>query len=409
MKDLLRSACLAALVMWAGCGESTETGAVEAGPMDTSALAKGDAWDKANNPAKMNKDLQYRLSELPLEGEADAIPWPGSYWPTLNDSINHRWDGLESLSPAEKYAIAFDAPDTMDEISRYFGVDAHSDRTACTSSADCTSSEESCGKRIGEETGRCIPGWWGICHAWSPAAIKEPEPINEVTRNGVTFKVNDIKALMTLVYNWVNVKHVSLRCDTHEGASMAVDAYGNPTGEAIGCKDTNAGTFHVITTNYLGLMGKSFVEDRTFDFEVWNQPVARYRIQHFQPLTVDEAHALLKVPEETLDTETYLFNENAAYLHHGQMELDYVAESSSTTDGNLAELVENYVHTDSYEYVLEVDAEGLVIGGEWAGASKTTHPDCLWIATGLKNLPHFTPPIAYYQVKSLLNESITSQ
>jgi hypothetical protein len=404
MKGLQTGLLVFAMLWVAGCGEVPV--AEETGALDTSSLAKGDAWDKMNNPVKMHKDLVFRLSDLPLEGEADSIPWPGSYWPTLHDSINYRWDGSDSLSPTEKYAIAFDAPEAVDEVSKLFGIDAHAHRQSCASHEDCANSEEFCGKRMGEDTGRCIPGWWGICHAWSPAAIREPEPVNAVTRNGVTFKVNDIKALMTLVYNWINVKHVSLRCESHEGTSMAVDAYGNPTGEDIGCKDTNAGTFHVITTNFLGLMGKSFVEDRTFDLEVWNQPVARYRTKHFQPVSVEEAHLMLQVPDDLMDTESYLFNGNAAALYHVRMELDYVSESTSSTDGNLASNVENYIHTDSYDYVLEIDADGLVIGGEWVGASKTNHPDFLWTPTGMKNLPHFTPPIAYYQVKSLLIESL---
>ena len=30
---------------------------------------------------------------------------------------------------------------------------------------------ESCSMREGQTSGRCIPTWWGICHAWAPAAI----------------------------------------------------------------------------------------------------------------------------------------------------------------------------------------------------------------------------------------------
>ena len=40
-----------------------------------------------------------------------------------------------------------------------------------------------------------IAGWWGTCHAWTPASQLVPEPQHSVTVNGVTFEVGDIKAL----------------------------------------------------------------------------------------------------------------------------------------------------------------------------------------------------------------------
>ena len=34
---------------------------------------------------------------------------------------------------------------------------------------------------------------------------------------------------------------------------------------------------------------------------------------------------------------------------------------------------------NSYRYILEVDADGDVIGGEWLGDSKPKHPDFAWV------------------------------
>ena len=39
-----------------------------------------------------------------------------------------------------------------------------------------------------------IQGWWGTCHAWTPASQLVPEPQHAVTLNGVKFEVGDIKA-----------------------------------------------------------------------------------------------------------------------------------------------------------------------------------------------------------------------
>jgi hypothetical protein len=83
----------------------------------------------------------------------------------------------------------------------------------------------------------------------------------------------------------LDVKFMSLRCDDAASA-------GDVTGKAA-CKDTNAGSFHVVVTNLLGLQGRSFVEDRTYDYEVWNQPVRSYKVTKNAALTGQQANALL--------------------------------------------------------------------------------------------------------------------
>ena len=71
------------------------------------ASAKGDQWDERNDPDLFSKDLEYRFDALPLEGVPDEMPWPGTYWATHKDSINQRWDGPNTQSPAAKYGKAF--------------------------------------------------------------------------------------------------------------------------------------------------------------------------------------------------------------------------------------------------------------------------------------------------------------
>jgi hypothetical protein len=402
----LAVACLALLAFGTTACQGSQGSENEAYVKDSPGTAKdvgkADAWGYLDNPARLNANLEYVLDDLPLDGEAERIPWPGSYWPTHQDSINHRWDGENSMSPAEKYEKAFELSGIEDYVSRSWGVDAHTSRPTCESSSDC--SDGQCAKRRGETSGHCIPTWWGVCHAWAPAAIMEPEPLHPVTKNGVTFEIADLKALGTVVYNWITEKHISLRCDTEGGEDMAVDAYGNPTGDDAECKDTNPGTFHVVTTNFLGLMARSFVEDRTYDAEVWNQPVARYEVTLLEGVDIAKAHELLDVPESE-GSETYIFNPEAAQLYHAKMDLDYVTESNSSSNANLASTIESYLRTDRYEYILELDEDGKVIGGEWIGASKTNHPDFLWLPTGIQTLVHNTPPIAPHLVRELLAEA----
>jgi hypothetical protein len=470
---------------------------------------KDDAWGPSDAPSIFSASLNYKIAELPLVGEASSIPWAGSYWPVYEDSINYKWDGATSESTSAKYGRAFGATDVENAVSLNHGIDNNrNSRTACTVDTQCNAKiGEKCAKRAGATAGVCIPTWWGICHAWAPAAMLVPEPKYPVTRNGVTFKVNDIKALVTLVHNSTSSKFVALRCNVDaENPTNGInfDNYGRPTQPE--CEDTNAATYHLLLTNYLGISKLSFVEDRTFDDEVWNQPLRGYRIKKQVEITAAAANRLIGVTttgattvnrtgtvakdvwshqgsfpvtagssaqvvmtgtgdadlyvhfgsQPTASTYTcrpyggdssercdelvvpagatqmfvsvngyaatsnftlaittggttpsdYQFNPNARKFYDVELEVDYIGESPSGTDGNLASTIDRYTHVDHYRYVLEVDASGSIIGGEWVGASKTAHPDFLWLPTGVRGASVAGGKITYANVKSLLDESL---
>jgi hypothetical protein len=469
---------------------------------------KAEAWGSSDNPAMFNSNLEYRAAELPRTGEAQNIPWAGNYWPVYQDSINYKWAGSTSKAPSTKYADAFGVTGVEDGVSRYHGVDGQGSRTACTTDSQCNSAlGESCAKREGQTNGRCIPTWWGICHAWAPAAILLPEPKKAVTHNGVEFKVQDIKALLTLVHDRTETKFVSLRCDAVDSQNeITFDKYGRPNTNGSECRDTNPGTFHVLMTNYLGKQGESFVYDRTWDGEVWNQPLRGYRITAMDEVTALEANKLIGVtaeggvtsektgtaaggawsqlgsvavtggqtftvvmsgsgdpdlfvkfgsqpsassydcrPYETGAAETctltvptgqtqaflavnaygtaaanftlkitaggaiptnYVFNPNAAKLFKTHMDVDYIAESAAGTDGHLGASINNYTHTDRYDYILEVDAAGKIIGGEWVGTSKRQHPDFVWLPIRSNSTTVAGGKITYANVKMLYDLSM---
>lgn len=494
---LISVACTACVV--AGCAVGTDSGSDPLGNVE-----QEERWSYNDNPSLFDSDLVYELDALPREGEAEIAPWPGYYWATYQDSINHRWDGASSESPAAKYGTAFKVSGLENAVSSAHGIDSQDHRTACTTNADCDSDVgESCAKRHGQEQGRCIPTWFGLCHGWAPAAILEPEPVNPVTRNGVTFKVNDIKALMTLLYTRTNTKFLSSRCNENDGEDgMTYDEYGRPEAR---CRDTNPGTFHVVAANYLGLRHQAFAEDRTFDDEVWNQPVRSFRVLSMREVTATEANELVGATAQGGTSETfegdvakdqwshhgpfpvaagsvfkavmsgtedadlyvhfgaqptssaytcrpyangsdetcdlivpdgatqafvsvsgyaershyeldvthgahlptsYVFNSDAVSLRHVRTELRYITESAASTDGNLQSRIDSYTRTDRYEYVLEVDAQGRVIGGEWVGDSKRNHPDFLWLPLSHKDASTVGGKITYANVKSLLDESV---
>ena len=463
------------------------------------ATADDEAWSAAGNPALFSKGLEYRLDVLPAQGEAKVIPWTGSYWPTANDNINYRWDGAGSDSAAMKYQKAFGGTNVEDMVSKNHGIDSV-DGKACTANSQCDSSQgEICAKRTGKTAGKCIPTWWGICHGWTPASILFPEPKHAVVKNGVTFKVNDLKALASLAHDRTTSKFVSLRCDTGRASGMEFDKYGRPVDEA--CRDSNAGTYHVLLANYLGKMGKAFAEDRTQDAEVWNQPLRGYKVLEKRAVTAQEANRLIGVGIEggTITSKTaapakgawvqlgsfavtagqswqvkmsgtgdadlyvqfgaaptatayacrpytngsiedcsgtvpagatalfvgvngytaanvkvdvgvggsvptaYVFNRNAKKLVYVKADVQYISEESPESDGYMTPHIDDFTQTDSYEYVLELDANGRIIGGEWVGESKQAHPDFLWLPTGVAAKTVAGGAISYDNVKALMD------
>ncbi|MEZ4367897.1 MAG: pre-peptidase C-terminal domain-containing protein [Kofleriaceae bacterium] len=102
---------------------------------------------------------------------------------------------------------------------------------------------------------------------------------------------------------------------------------------------------------------------------------------------------------------TYAFNDKAAKLFYVHMDVDYISESPASRDGNLAASIDSYTHHDAYDYILEVDAAGKVVGGEWTGNSKRKHPDFVWLPVRASATSVAGGKIKFAQVKTLLDLS----
>jgi hypothetical protein len=205
----------------------------------------------------------------------------------------------------------------------------------------------------------------------------EDRPLHSVTVNGVTFHTGDIEALIIAAYNRSGADMIGGRCNDKE---VERDEQGRAT--SSDCRDTNAGTFHLIMTNYLGLNNTAFAEDRTYDYEVWNQPVVAFEVTELDEITLAEAaekvgQALPATPEgeEAVEAQEYAYNEDAKFFFKVSASLTYITESHAST-----EPADQGPHerTDRYTYVLELDGERNIIGGEWTGYSRKKHPDFLW-------------------------------
>lgn len=382
-------------VMLCGCGvaELTSSGAESLGE-----ARQKEEWSSNDSPFLFAAELETRLDALPASGEAAHVPWAGSYWPVSADTINYRWGSGES--PAKKYERAFGGSGVEEAVSRVHGIESAVSQRACSRDAECSAAAaEVCAKRRGASSGRCIPTWWGICHAWAPAAILWPEPRRAVVRGGVTFEVQDLKALASLVHDRTKSRFASLRCDS-AASTFAFDHYGRPTDGA--CRDTNAGTYHVLLANYLGRLRQSFVEDRTIDDEVWNQPLRSFRVLSRREVTAAVANGVVGATGTT-----WQFNPAARRLVHVVTEVRWVSESDAS-EGWVGARIDAYTRSDRYEYVLELDGAGKIVGGEWGLASRLSHPDFVWLPTGPAAASVAGGAIWYDVVKQLVMESASA-
>ncbi|KAE9337694.1 hypothetical protein PF008_g12409 [Phytophthora fragariae] len=331
---------------------------------------------------------------------ASTAPWPGSYWPTFQDGINHVWRHGEAPA-SEKYAKAFDldAADLKNKTSANNGIDSCHTNTVCSSDADCSSGVP-CAKREGASSGYCIPTWYGICHAWAPAALLEDEPKCNVEKNGVTFHVMDIKALLTEVYDGANVDTVFTGARFNGPDNPAsVDQYGRFTDATR--RDIGAGFFHIAISNIMGKHQTPFIIDVAADSEVWNQPVWSYHVQTME--IVDTAETCTKY----FGTTSYPFNTEMVQLAYVKTTVTWAVEAY--IDGPLVSTgkVNSYTVSNDYEYLLELDANNAIIGGEWVGDSKEDHPDFLWFATAKPDISTETSAgLKYANVRDLLELSL---
>lgn len=378
-------ALMAALLIVGGCSTDSTS---DLAKVVTDDAGKEDRWNSRNNPERFDGEFNYHFSDLPQTGQAETEAWPSTYWATYDNSILARWNGDE-LSPAEKYDIAFNGwtpgagfsdlrpfdrqnpvpndswdPGYYDELGP---LGTHVARNMGNRADRDVAIANNGGPEDGEEWP--VETWFGLCHAWVPAALLEDRPLRAVEYGGVTFEVGDIEALLIAAYNRAGADMIGGRCNTGSGDTTVER---DEAGRAIDvdCRDSNPGSFHIIMTNYLGLLNSGFAMDRTYDYQVWNQPVSGYEITRQEDISPAAANELLGT-----EGDVYAYNDDAVKLYRVHASLHWITESHASTVPNETS---RYTRTDHLTYIVEVDADDKIIGGEWFGGSRTTHPDFLW-------------------------------
>lgn len=219
--------------------------------------------------------------------------------------------------------------------------------------------------------------WSGHCNGLAAASIMVAEPIKDVTYKGVLFTVNDIKAL--LIESWQNSygKAVGKRC---EKQNIEYDSNGRMLDD--NCRDVSPATFHILLTNFLGRFHKPILVDVESGYEVWNSPIITYDVLAKQSLSLQSATMWLTGTA----MDFYAYNPKATQWIYFQTQVTFSDNKKKT-----------------YEYILERDDSGQIIGGEWFRESKKNHPDFIWRPT--KPNPE-NPYIDLQKVQDIYNQSI---
>ncbi|MGE0395272.1 MAG: proprotein convertase P-domain-containing protein [Kofleriaceae bacterium] len=391
---------------------------------------KGDGFDYKNSPERMSQRLEYKLSSLPKKGELKTptwkakypnakpgipVAWADTYWPTSDGSHNKRWQGASVKSPLEKYDQAFNnaagCATIPDEVCGSGAKAAWDAYYTCAGPAAKWQSKtfQGAGKMHdgidnngkdgvdecnGSDGNDGVAGWWGTCHAWSPAALMEPEPQHPVTVNGVEFTVGDIKALIQNAYDSTSAVMLGGRCNAETIEHSPTMSANNE------CSDVNPGALHVILTNFLGIAQLPLVEDRTANFEVWNQPVLKYEVTKQAEISKTKANQCVGNGSGS----TWTYNTSAKKLYEVRVTVTYLSESGAS---NTPHGFEDNTSEDDYHYILELNSDGKVIGGRYCTDSTNSHIDFLWSPTGSNRASN--PGVDHNKVKELIAKSVAPE
>ena len=378
------------------------------------------AIDSPNQPSWLHSALAAigykRYDSAQSQGQTTSDVFPSSWWPQQNNGIAHRWQGGEQnyenladtarLSPTEKYDVLMgETPVQVPSVAQWRASELdlpvaerseRIERPAVTVAGRATAWEL---RNHGNWRNVQPDSWWGHCNGWASYAIAEElgAPARDVsvklvddrvvectdtTDDCLTFKMGDIEALMSELYYSDKVGFAGRRCNTHP-SQMERDQHGRPTDPA--CNDLNPGSFHIALA---GLLGKgvsgdgkpAFIMDYSFGHEVWNFPVVRYELTRQDQVTKQQAGQLV-------GASTYVWNDAATTFRHVRARVWMVSDDVGRSQllKPASQRTVNPIRVD-FEYVLEMNDGGEILGGEWVGGTtpslyryKSLHPDFFWL------------------------------
>jgi len=309
------------------------------------------AWGGTSFPSTMVPRYNDKLDKLPLSGHAAGEKkfWSGDYWAFYKGSINQRWNapgtpGFNLKSPTREEASKM----SIEELSELAPTEKYD---LFTGRYDYPLKKE-----VAEKADPYAAEWEGICHGWAPAALNHNEPTAKVLVNpdgiAIPFGSSDIKALLSYYYAYEfkvsNTHQMGRRCSQNGIFIFSKN-----------CKqDLNAGSFHIVLANKIGLQKEGFLADLDRYKEVWNHPVISYESEIISERR-GGGWGAARGTKKIVRVETTL---------------NYIDESVNDWQVLLG-TDEQKVEQKIFSYDLEIGAYGNIIGGVWKTQDR---PDFLW-------------------------------
>lgn len=415
---------------------------------------KEEAIDSANKASRLHNALKgdYAKYDPQLSaGETDFNVFASTWWNMAGNGIAKIWYDSEP-GPVQKYdALTYTGQEqTVPEVEHWNiaelrkPADERGDKhkhEKITVAGPATKWEM---QNHGlYQTYSHPDSWWGHCNGWASYATTEtgsfPQrdvavklvdgKVTECTgtlegaEGCITFRMGDIEALMTELYFSDQATFSGRRCNK-DPDDIERDDYGRPVD--IECRDLNPGSFHIAVAGLLGkgadylfpvenLNKPAFVIDHNWDWEVWNFPLVKYQVDSQEEITAEKANELIGA-----NGSDYEFN--SAAVKFVRVELSYWMVSDGVSDYKMRlRADQRNVAPKEVElnYVLELNASGTILGGEWIKNPEVTwgtdnkklHPDFMWSAVNHKGWGESAddtggnddnPYISYPIVKALL-------
>lgn len=331
-------------------------------------------WQGISDPARMSSSFERTMSSLPLSGKgADQERyWSSDYWARNKGGINYRWNaanpsGFNTKSPTKEQAMAMSESE-LRALAPSEKWDLLNGRYTYPLK-----------KSVASYSSPSRPSWEGICDGWAGSALNHDEPTPKSLANPdgimVPFGSSDIKGLLAWYYAklWAGgYAMMGRRCNG--GLNIGTDRC---------VHDMNAGAFHLVLANRLGREGLPFIADIDKGSQVWNHIAWDFSStvvnSNLSPRSTSASGTVKVMRVRSVVKYIWLLTKNS---------WEPVLGTSK-----------QQTRTRTYEYYLDLNSQGRVIGGDWISSQR---PDFLW----LERRANFSA--SWSRMAELLNDNFVS-
>lgn len=339
-------------------------------PIERNDLAE-ELVDEPDKMIRLPREMETRGL---LSGHSKETPWSDSYWPMYRGGLGQRYNDPDfkgyEWKEASDYVKARSASELIrDQKFDFLSPSEKYDFLLGLTKFPLTASQWKDGQEYFVRSGK-VESWMGLCHGWAPASMMMPEPRKKVSNGELTFYPSDIKALATLAWakGQFPTRFIGGRCNTQNPDSGESNRV-----EEQECLDNNPGSWHLVVVNQLGISRRPFIMDASYDYQVWNHPVFSYDYTYFNPKSGKKGKFKDSVENSgTWDQRRKFRSRDAKAIIGVKMIVTYAIEN----EPSLQENQPSESASAHYEYDLELNQNGEIIGGEWISES---HPDFLWL------------------------------